>query len=1033
MASSWWLPTAHIVEPSNKTVNMVSLNWRQAVFALSSVVSAQSSTSTNPADGLSITSGYSVTPSPTVGTATINGTATTYSVQFTVPAAADVGPNLLPNIKDPNAKQAQALCPGYKASNVERTANGVTATLSLAGDACNVYGTDIETLALNVDYQTAHRLGVSIQPAYLDNSNRSQYVLSEELVPFPEQGVIQPDTQDIDLQFSWSNEPTFSFTVLRKSTGDVLFDTKGSVLVYENQFIEFVSQLPEDYNLYGMGERIHDLRLGNNYTATFYAADAGDPIDYNIYGNHPFYLDTRYYEVDDTTGEKTLVTSQNVSATKTYESYSHGVYQRSAHGMEALMLPTNITWRALGGSIDLYFFDGPTQAEVTKQYQLGAIGLPAMQQYFTFGFHQCRWGYKNWTQLEEVVNNYRAFDIPLENIWTDIDYMFQYRDFTNDQNTFPYGPGQEFLQRLHDAGQHYIPIVDSAIYIPNPNNASDNYSIYTDGNDHGVFLTNPDGSQYIGEVWPGYTVFPDWHSNASVPWWTRSLQGHHDNVPWDGIWIDMSEVSSFCVGSCGTHNLSLNPVHPSFGLPGEPGSVVYGYPEGFNITNATEAAAASSANAAQASSASAANPPSTATTPYFVSTVTPGVRNVNQPPYVINNINGDLAVHAVSPNATHVDGIEEYDVHNLFGHQILNATYQALLSVIPDKRPFIIGRSTFAGSGKWAGHWGGDNTSLFAYMYFSIAQALNFGLFGIPMFGVDTCGFNGNSDEELCNRWMQVSAFFPFYRNHNVLSANAQEAYVWESVAEASKRAMQIRYSLLPYMYTLFYYASTTGSTVMRALAWEFPNDPALAAIDNQFMLGSSLLITPVLGQGLTEIQGVFPGVKDGEIWYDWYTQAAVEAQAGENKTIAAPLGHIPVYIRGGSVLPQQEALYTTAECRNSSWSLIAALSAEGTASGQLYVDDGQSIVQEATLLVDFTASNGSLWASARGTYQDSNPLANVTVLGVASQPHAVTLNGEALSNGVSYNSTSKVLSVRGLQNSTSQGAWAADWVLSWA
>ena len=83
---------------------------------------------------------------------------------------------------------------------------------------------------------------------------------------------------------------------------------------------------------------------------------------------------------------------------------------------------------------------------------------------------------------------------------------------------------------------------------------------------------------------------------------------------------------------------------------------------------------------------------------------------------------------------------------------------------MPNVRPFIIGRSTFAGSGKYAGHWGGDNTSLFLYMFFSIPQALSFSLFGIPMFGVDTCGFNQNSDEELCNRWMQLSAFFPFYR-----------------------------------------------------------------------------------------------------------------------------------------------------------------------------------------------------------------------------------------------------------------------------
>jgi alpha-glucosidase len=328
----------------------------------------------------------------------------------------------------------------------------------------------------------------------------------------------------------------------------------------------------------------------------------------------------------------------------------------------------------------------------------------------------------------------------------------------------------------------------------------------------------------------------------------------------------MSEVSSFCVGSCGSGNLTLNPVHPPFSLPGEPGAVIYQYPEGFNVTNSTDYASASSASASQASVASAAAgpPPPTTSTSYIRTTPTPGVRDIVYPPYVINNVQGALDVHAVSPNATHHGGYLEYDYHNLFGHQILNATYNALLNVFPSKRPFIIGRSTFAGSGKWAGHWGGDNQSLWAYMFFSIPQALSFSLFGIPMFGVDTCGFNGNSDEELCNRWMQLSAFFPFYRNHNVLSAISQEPYVWASVAEATKTAINIRYTLLPYIYTTFYLAHSTGSTVMRALAWEFPNEPLLASADRQFLLGDSLLITPVLAQGATSVDGVFPGVGSG-------------------------------------------------------------------------------------------------------------------------------------------------------------------------
>ncbi|KAH6664232.1 glycosyl hydrolases family 31-domain-containing protein [Halenospora varia] len=964
---------------------------------------------------------------------------TSYRSIFTLPADVDASVPLLPNIYDTQAVNAQDVCPGYTASNVRRTAYGLTASLSLAGPACNVYGTDVDALNLTVEYQSSDRLHIQITPAYVDSSNSSFYALPEVLIPKP---TVDSDanstTLDNDLNFSWSNDPTFSFTVIRQSTGDVLFSSKGTKLVFENQFIEFASSLPENYNLYGMGEVIHGLRMGNNFTRTFFAADVGDPIDYNIYSTHPFYLDTRYYEVNETTGSLTYAANAT-NATGQYISYSHGLYLRNAHAQEVLMKPSNITWRTLGGDIDLYFYAGPTQEKVTKAYQMSAIGLPAMQQYFTFGYHQCRWGYANWTQLQEVVDNFAKFGIPLENIWTDIDYMNQYRDFDNDQNTFSYSEGAEFLSRLHANGQHYIPIVDSAIYHPNPNNASDAYATFDRGAELDAYMLNPDGSLYVGAVWPGYTVFPDWigavlNGTGAFEWWSGEMAIWHQNVSYDGIWIDMSEISSFCVGSCGSQNITMNPVHPPFSLPGEPGNIVYGYPEGFNITNATEFSSVSSASAIAASSASAAaGPPASSTsTSYIRTTPTPGSRSLEYPPYVINNVQGALDVHAVSPNATHHGGTQEYDYHNLFGHQILNATYHALLGVFPGKRPFIIGRSTFAGSGKWAGHWGGDNASLWAYMYFSISQALSFSLFGIPMFGVDTCGFNGNSDEELCNRWMQLSAFFPFYRNHNVLSAISQEPYVWASVADATKTAISIRYSLLPYMYTLFHLAHETGSTVMRALAWEFPNEPLLASTDTQFLLGGSLMIVPVLAQGATSVGGVFPGVGYGEKWYDWYNQSAVIASPGQNITIDAPLGHIPVYVRGGSVLPMQEPGMTTRECRSNPWGLLAATSLEGTASGQLYIDDGESLTPNATLLVDFSLTESALYASARGTYNDTNPLANVTIMGVPSSVSNVTLNGASLSSGWTYNTTSQVLTITGLANSTSTGAWTNDWVLRW-
>lgn len=302
------------------------------------------------------------------------------------------------------------------------------------------------------------------------------------------------------------------------------------------------------------------------------------------------------------------------------------------------------------------------------------------------------------------------------------------------------------------------------------------------------------------------------------------------------------------------------------------------------------------------------------------------------------------------------------------------------------------------------------------------------------MFGVDTCGFGGNSDEELCNRWMQMSAFFPFYRNHNVIGAISQEPYVWSSVAEATRTAMRIRYSLLPYIYTLFHAAHETGSTVMRALAWDFPNDPTLAAADRQFLLGPSIMVVPVLNQGATSVDGVFPGVGHDTVWYDWYTHAAVNASAGQNLTIEAPLGHIPVYVKGGSVLALQEPGYTTAESRKNPWSILVALGTTGTASGQLYLDDGESIKPDATRLVNFSATASSLHVSAKGTFKDINALNNVTVMGVSTAPGKVTLDGDRVADcEIEYDKSTGVVYITGMSMATKRGAWTADWTLSWS
>lgn len=128
-------------------------------------------------------------------------------------------------------------------------------------------------------------------------------------------------------------------------------------------------------------------------------------------------MDTRYFEANKKNGSFTPVKSSKADPLKQYTSFSHGVFLRNAHGQEVITKPQSLTWRTLGGSVDLTFYSGPNQEEVTKNYQTSTVGLPAMQQYNTLGYHQCRWGYTGWADLQNVIADFDKFDIPLEYIW----------------------------------------------------------------------------------------------------------------------------------------------------------------------------------------------------------------------------------------------------------------------------------------------------------------------------------------------------------------------------------------------------------------------------------------------------------------------------------------------------------------------------------------------------------------------------------------------------------------------------------------
>jgi alpha-glucosidase len=153
----------------------------------------------------------------------------------------NAAPSLTPTIYDPTAPNAQR-CPGYKASGIQYKANGFTADLNIAGANCQAFGNDIANLKLLVEYQTQDRLNVKIWPKYLSLANSTQYVLPTEIVEAPvANGRTTNGTSDLKLE--WTNEPSFQFRVLRSKTGEELFSTYGHVIVFEDQFLEVVTNM----------------------------------------------------------------------------------------------------------------------------------------------------------------------------------------------------------------------------------------------------------------------------------------------------------------------------------------------------------------------------------------------------------------------------------------------------------------------------------------------------------------------------------------------------------------------------------------------------------------------------------------------------------------------------------------------------------------------------------------------------------------------------------------------------------------------
>ncbi|MGC2639443.1 MAG: TIM-barrel domain-containing protein [Acidobacteriaceae bacterium] len=581
---------------------------------------------------------------------------------------------------------------------------------------------------------------------------------------------------------------------------------------------------------------------------------------------------------------------------------------------------------AAGGPIDYYVFYGPSPKQVVETYAW-LTGTPPLPPRWSLGYQQSRYSYMTQERILEVAARLRSDHIPADAIYLDIDYQDHNRPFSVSRSTFPDLPGM--IHQLNAENLHTVMITDLHIAdLP-----GQNYAPYDSGIAGDHFVKNPDGSIYVGKVWPGPSVFPDFTRRQTRAWWGTLYRDFvRDGA--SGFWNDMNEPSIF---DSPTFTMPLDVVH-----------------------------------------------------------------RIDEPGFATRT-------------ATHAE------IHNVFGMENSRATYDGLRALEPDVRPFVLTRATYAGGQRYAATWTGDNSSTWNHLRLATPMLENLGLSGFAFSGADVGGYAGTPSPELLTKWFEVSAFQPIDRDHTEKGTGDQEPWVGGPEQEAIRRRfLETRYRLLPYLYTLAEEASRTGLPLVRPLFLEFPDaTPDRHPLDidgdaaGEFMLGPDLLVAPSpFPDQLDEYSVEFPA----PTWYDFWTGRKVDLAPPDPPPPGAPdraarytvrvtpeLAQLPVYVRGGSILPMEPLVENTAE--KPSGPLTVRVYAGEDCAGQLYQDDGKSFAYEhgAFLRERFTCQIGTdtlhvTIAAREGTYSAWWKEVRVEVYGWTPRQGQILVNGSVTS-----------------------------------
>lgn len=250
------------------------------------------------------------------------------------------------------------------------------------------------------------------------------------------------------------------------------------------------------------------------------------------------------------------------------------------------------------------------------------------------------------------------------------------------------------------------------------------------------------------------------------------------------------------------------------------------------------------------------------------------------------------------------------EAHNVYGLQMIRASYEGARELNANKRPFILTRAGYAGLQRYSAIWTGDNRAEEDHMLLGVRLLNSLGLSGVPFSGMDIGGFTGNPSPGLYARWMQIGAFIPYCRSHTGINTKSAEPWSFgEEVLEICRNYINLRYRLLPYLYAGFYEASRTGMPLMRTLALTDTHDPNVydTRFQNQFCFGPAFMIAPFESK-----ENYAPVYFPKGNWYNLYNDSL--ETGGKEKTLTLGIQQLPVYVKESAIIPMQSLIQHTGQ-----------------------------------------------------------------------------------------------------------------------